>query len=101
MSFSDWIGIWSLIVGVVGAVVGIIGCLNLSKANKIAAKCITNSKITQAETLIVNNGVYTYAVIKIAKETTQEELKNIVDTPSQVGTFRKPCLPRTLFLMRH
>lgn len=27
MSFSDWIGIWSLIVGVVGAVVGIIGCL--------------------------------------------------------------------------
>ena len=38
MSFSDWIGIWSLIVGVVGAVVGIIGCLNLSKANKIAAK---------------------------------------------------------------
>ena len=75
MSFSDWIGIWSLIVGVVGAVVGIIGCLNLSKANKIAAKCITNSKIT----LIVNNGVDTYAVIKIAKETTQEELKNIVD----------------------
>ena len=67
MSFSDWIGIWSLIVGVVGAVVGIIGCLNLSKANKIA----------QAETLIVNNGVDTYAVIKIAKETTQEELKNI------------------------
>ena len=40
MSFSDWIGIWSLIVGVVGAVVGIIGCLNLSKANNIAAKCI-------------------------------------------------------------
>ena len=79
MSFSDWIGIWSLIVGVVGAVVGIIGCLNLSKANKIAAKCITNSKITQAETLIVNNGVDTYAVIKIARETTQEELKNIVD----------------------
>lgn len=79
MSFSDWIGIWSLIVGVVGAVVGIIGCLNLSKANKIAAKCFINSKITQAETLIVNNGVDTYAVIKIAKETTQEELKNIVD----------------------
>ncbi|MFR9067166.1 MAG: hypothetical protein ACLVJH_09965 [Faecalibacterium prausnitzii] len=27
----------------------------------------------------MNNGVDTYAVIKIAKETTQEELKNIVD----------------------
>ena len=51
MSFSDWIGIWSLIVGVVGAVVGIIGCLNLSKANKIAAQCNTNSKITLEETL--------------------------------------------------
>lgn len=45
MSFSDWIGIWSLIVGVVGAVVGIIGCLNLSKANKIAAKCVKNHKV--------------------------------------------------------
>ena len=34
MSFSDWIGIWSLIVGVVGAVVGIIRRFNFFKANK-------------------------------------------------------------------
>ena len=79
MSFSDWTGLLGLIVGVIGVVVGVIGCLNLSKANNIKAKNITGGTINQAETLIVNNGVDTYAVIKIAKETTKEELKGIVD----------------------
>ena len=79
MSFSDWVGLLGLIVGVIGVVVGIIGVCNLSKANKLKAKNITDSTINQAETLIVNNGVDTYAVIKIARETTQEELKGITE----------------------
>ena len=79
MSFSDLIGVFSLFVGLIGVIVGIIGCFNISKANKIKTENITGSTINQAETLIVNNGVDTYAVIKIAKETTQEELKNITD----------------------
>ena len=93
MSFSDWLGLLGLIVGVIGVVVGIIGCFNLSKANKIKAKKISGGTINQAETLIVNNGVDTYAVIKIAKETTQEELKDVVDgleaTTLDLGKLRK------------
>lgn len=66
-------------VGIIGVVVGIIGCFCLAKANKIKAKEINNSNINQAETLIVNNGIDTYAVIKLARETTKEELIGITD----------------------
>ena len=79
MSFSDIVGLASLVVGIVGVVVGIIGCLNLSKANKIKAKEIQNSTINQAETMIVQNGMDCYAVIKLAQDTTKEELKGITD----------------------
>ena len=82
MTLSDILGIAGLAVGIIGVIVGIIGCLNLSKANEIKANNITGGTINQAETLIVNNGVDTYAVIKIAKETTQEELKDIADSLS-------------------
>lgn len=82
MSFADIIGIISLIVGVVGVVVGIIGCCCLTKANKLKVEEINNSTINQADTLIVNNGVDTYAVIKIAKDITQEELKGFTDSLS-------------------
>ena len=82
MSFSDIVGLASLVVGIVGVVVGIIGCLNLSKANKIKAKGIQNSTINQAETMIVQNGMDCYAVIKLAQDTTKEELKGITDTLS-------------------
>ena len=82
MSFSDVVGIISLIVGVVGVVVGIIGCCCLTKANKLKAKEIHDSTINQAETLIVHNGMDSYAVIKLATETTKEELKGIADTLS-------------------
>ena len=82
MTLSDIIGIISLIVGVVGAVVGIIGCFCLTKANKLKAKNVHDSTINQAETLIVNNGMDSYAVIKLAAETTKEELNGITDTLS-------------------
>ena len=82
MSFPDWMGLLGLIVGIIGVVVGIIGCFNLAKANQIKAKSISGGTINQAETLIVNNGVDTYAVVKIAKETTQEELKGVIDNLS-------------------
>ncbi len=82
MTLSDIIGIISLIVGVVGVVVGIIGCCCLTKANKLKAKDVHDAMINQAETLIVNNGMDSYAVIKLATETTKEELKGITDTLS-------------------
>ena len=77
MSFSDIIGIAGLVVGIIGVVVGIIGCLNLSKANKLKAKEINNSTINQAETLIVHNGLDCYAVVKLAQDTTKEELNEM------------------------
>jgi hypothetical protein len=82
MSIDRIIGIMSLVVGIVGVVVGIIGCFCLSKANKLKAKDIHNSTINQADTMIVNNGADTYAIIKIAKGVTQEELKSITETLS-------------------
>lgn len=80
MSFSDWVGLIGLIASVIGVVVGIIGLRCLSKANSIKARNITSSSINQAETLIVNNGPDTYAVIKIAKDVTQQELQGITDS---------------------
>lgn len=82
MTFSDIIGLISLIVGVVGVVVGIIGCSNLAKANKLKVKELNGSTINQAETLIVHNGMDTFAVIKLARETTKEELSKLTDTLS-------------------
>ena len=82
LTFSDWIGIIGLAVGLVGVVVGIIGCLNLSKANKLKTKKISNSTINQTETMIVNNGLDNYAVIKLARDTTKEELQEITETLS-------------------
>lgn len=93
MSFSDIIGLAGLAVGIIGVIVGIIGCLNLSKANKIRAKDIHNSTINQAETMIVQNGLDHYAVIKLAQDTTKEELKDITDalsaTTLDLQTLRK------------
>ena len=82
MSFSDIIGIAGLAVGIIGVVVGIIGCLNLSKANKLKAREINNSTVNQAETLIVQNGLDCYAVIKLAQDTTKEELIKITEALS-------------------
>ena len=82
LTFSDWIGIIGLAVGLVGVVVGIIGCFNLSKANKLKTKKISNSTINQTETMIVNNGLDNYAVIKLARDTTKEELQEITETLS-------------------
>lgn len=82
MNIDRIIGIASLVVGIIGVAVGIIGCFCLSKANKLRAKGIYNSTINQADTMIVNNGADTYAVIKIAKDVTQEELRSVTETLS-------------------
>ena len=82
MSFSVIFGIDGLAVGIIGVVVGIIGCLNLSKANKLKAREINNSTVNQAETLIVQNGLDFYAVIKLAQDTTKEELIKITEALS-------------------
>ena len=76
MSISDVIGIIGIIVGVLGIVLSGIGikCLMIANSNKIQQ--VKDSNIQQAQ--IINNGLDTYAVIKLTKETTQEELENLI-----------------------
>ena len=76
---SDLLNIVNSVVGGAGLIVGIIGCKCLAKANKLSAREIHNSSINQAETLIVQNGLDNYAVIKLAQDTTKEELKTMVE----------------------
>jgi hypothetical protein len=81
MSFSELATIINSGIGIIGIVVGIIGWRSLKFATKIRndVKNVNNSTVQQAHTLTVNNGLDSYAVIKLSKETTKEELINIVE----------------------
>ena len=69
----------SIVLGAIGVIVGVIGCLCLSKANKLSAKEIKNSTVQQAETITtINYGADTYAIIKIAKDATQKEMEETI-----------------------
>lgn len=83
MDWTTWVNtivsIIGIVVGIVGIVVGIIGWKSLSTATKIktTAKADNNSTIQQAQ--IINNGIDSYAVIRLSRETTQEELQKLID----------------------
>ena len=62
-------------VGIIGIIVGIIGWRSLSAATKI--KNTVNAKNVQ-QAQIIHNGLDDYAVIRLTKETTQEELERIL-----------------------
>lgn len=81
MNFSEWSTIINTAIGLIGIIVGVIGWKSLKEATNIRnnIKNLNNSTIQQAHTLTVNNGLDTYAVIKLSKETTQEELFNVVE----------------------
>lgn len=80
MGRNEWSTIINTGVGIIGIIVGIIGWKSLSSATKIknSIKGVNNSTVQQAQTITVNNGLDTYAVIKLSQETTQEELTEIV-----------------------
>lgn len=80
MGFNEISTIINSVVGIIGIVVGVIGWKSLTAAVKIKNinKDIQNSTVNQAQTITVNNGLDTYAVIKISRETTQEELSEII-----------------------
>ena len=71
-------GIIGSIVGIIGTIVGIIGAKCLSQAVKIKnnAKAGDNSHIQQAQ--IMNIGMDSYAVIRLSRETTKEELEKLI-----------------------
>lgn len=75
MGLSEWLGIIGILLSLVSIIIGI--CAH-SKLNKNIAKNIDNSTVTQGENVtIINNGTDVYAVVKIAKDVTQEEMKKL------------------------
>ena len=86
MSFSEWSTLMNTAVGVIGIIVGIIGAMSLNEAIKIrnSVKNAENSIINQAQKIIVNNGIDTYAVIKLTKETTKEQLVEVIERLNKV-----------------
>lgn len=81
MELPGWVTIFNTAVGIIGIVVGIIGLRSLSTVNKIRNNTgdVRESTIQQAQTINVNNGLDTYAIIKLSKQVTQEELAGIVE----------------------
>lgn len=71
----DWVTWLNTGVGIIGIVVGIIGWRSLSEATKIK-NTIKADTVQQAQ--IIHNGLDEYAVIRLTKETTQEELERIL-----------------------
>lgn len=71
------VGIIGIIVGIIGAVVGIIGLNCVTNAVKIK-NSIKADTVQQAQ--IIHNGLDDYAVIRLSRETTQEELKKVIES---------------------
>ena len=74
MDWTTWI---NTIVGVIGIIVGVIGWRNLSAAMKIK-NSVKADTVQQAQ--IIQNGLDAYAVVRLSRETTQEELKRVIET---------------------
>lgn len=72
MDFVTWI---NTAVGAIGIIVGIIGWKSLSAATKIKNR-IKADTVQQAQ--IIHNGLDDYAVIRLSRETTKEELERII-----------------------
>ena len=75
-TLNTLIGIVGAIVGIIGIIVGIIGLKNVTTAIKIK-NSIKADTVQQAQ--IIHNGLDDYAVIRLSRETTQEELKKIYE----------------------
>ena len=64
------------VVGIIGIIVGVIGWKSLSTAIKIKNEIKANT-VQQAQ--IINNGMDSFAVIKLTEETTKQELVKIIE----------------------
>ena len=71
----EWVTWINTGVGIIGIIVGIIGWKSLSAATRIK-NSVKAENVQQAQ--IIHNGLDDYAVIRLTKETTQEELERIL-----------------------
>ena len=71
------VGIVGAVVGIIGIIVGLIGLKSVSTAIKIK-NSIKADTVQQAQ--VIHNGLDDYAVIRLSRETTQEELKKVIES---------------------
>lgn len=78
MGLSELLAVIGIIVGLIGVIVGLVGIYSLSITNKgkIRNRDVNNSSIQQGT--IINNGLDSYAVIKLTKDITKEELESVI-----------------------
>lgn len=68
-------------IGIIGIVVGIIGWRSLSAATKIVNKVEAKNidQVQNAQVINNTNGLDSYAVIRLTRDTTKDELQRIID----------------------
>ena len=68
-------------IGIIGIVVGIIGWRSLSAATKIVNKVEAKNidQVQNAKVINNTNGLDSYAVIRLTRDTTKDELQRIID----------------------
>ena len=68
-------------IGIIGIVVGIIGWRSLSAATKIVNKVEAKNidQVQNAQVINNTNGLDSYAVIRLIRDTTKDELQRIID----------------------
>lgn len=75
----DWVTWINTGVGVIGIIVGIIGLKSLSMAIKIKNSAKANKGGTVQQAQVIHNGLDSYAVIKLSREITQEEMQKVIE----------------------
>ena len=74
----EWVTWINTGVGIIGIVVGIIGWKRLSTATKIKNTIKADKAATVQQAQVINNGLDSYAVIRLTRETTKEELQKAI-----------------------
>lgn len=74
----EWVTWINTGVGIIGIVVGIIGWKSLSTATKIKNTIKADKAATVQQAQVINNGLDSYAVIRLTRETTKEELQKVI-----------------------
>ena len=74
----EWVTWINTGVGIIGFVVGIIGWKSLSTATKIKNTIKADKAATVQQAQVINNGLDSYAVIRLTRETTKEELQKAI-----------------------
>ena len=74
----EWVTWINTGVGIIGIVVGIIGWKSLSTATKIKNTIKADKAATVQQAQVINNGLDSYAVIRLTRETTKEELQKAI-----------------------